>query len=143
MGSVPCTPVVRERPVAFVSVTDEGVPRFGEVKVGDALSTLLPLPVEVVTPVPPFAVSKVPPKVIAPDVADAGVSPVVPPETVVTPFVLVKSVAADGMEVPFTEVVEPSADGISEAESVVPTETRPLRSVVTLVYVPAVPTETS
>ena len=41
--------------------------------------------VPVVTPVPPLATANVPPRVIAPLVADAGVNPVVPPEKVETP----------------------------------------------------------
>ena len=44
-GNVPVTPVVRGRPVAFVSVTAEGVPRFGVVSVGDVARTMPPLPV--------------------------------------------------------------------------------------------------
>jgi hypothetical protein len=52
-GSVPVTPVVRGRPVAFVSVTEVGVPSVGVTSVGLVLSTVLPEPVEVVTPVPP------------------------------------------------------------------------------------------
>jgi hypothetical protein len=34
IGSVPVTPVVRGKPVAFVSVTDVGVPRTGVTSVG-------------------------------------------------------------------------------------------------------------
>jgi hypothetical protein len=41
--------------------------------------------VAVVTPVPPLARANVPPRVIAPLVADDGVNPVVPPEKVETP----------------------------------------------------------
>ena len=54
------------------------------VKVGLAESTTLPVPVEVVTPVPPFATFKVPLKTTLPD-PEAGVKPVVPPLNVVTP----------------------------------------------------------
>ena len=39
----------------------------------------------VATPVPPFPTTKVPLKVIAPDVAVLGVNPVVPPLNVLTP----------------------------------------------------------
>jgi hypothetical protein len=53
IGSVPVTPVVKGRPVAFVNVTDVGVPKIGVTSVGLVLSTVLPEPVEVVTPVPP------------------------------------------------------------------------------------------
>jgi hypothetical protein len=43
------------------------------------LSTLLPVPVLDVTPVPPFVTAKVPASVIAPVVAVEGVKPVLPP----------------------------------------------------------------
>ena len=52
-GRVPVTPVVKGSPVAFVNTAAEGVPRAGVVKVGLALNTTLPVPVLVVTPVPP------------------------------------------------------------------------------------------
>lgn len=55
IGSVPVTPVVRGKPVAFVKVPDVGVPKIGVTSVGLMDSTTLPVPVEVVTPVPPFA----------------------------------------------------------------------------------------
>ena len=42
--------------------------------------------------VPPFAVANVPANVIAPEVPDAGVKPVVPPENVVTPVVVLNNV---------------------------------------------------
>jgi hypothetical protein len=57
---VPVTPVVKGRPVQFVSVPEVGVPRIGVTKVGEVASALAPLPVEVVTPVPPFATGRVP-----------------------------------------------------------------------------------
>jgi hypothetical protein len=57
------------------------------VKVGDALRTVLPVPVLVVTPVPPLATARVPAREIAPAVAEAGVRPVVPAEKVLTPVV--------------------------------------------------------
>jgi hypothetical protein len=59
-GRLPVTPVARFRPVAFVRVTDEGVPSAGEMSVGELFRTTLPLPVEVVVPVPPFAIGNVP-----------------------------------------------------------------------------------
>jgi len=46
--------------VQFVSVPLVGVPRIGVTSVGLVLSTLLPEPVEVVTPVPPEATASVP-----------------------------------------------------------------------------------
>ena len=54
-GNVPVTPVVNGNPVAFVSVKADGVPRFGVVSVGEVERTTLPVPVLVVTPVPPSA----------------------------------------------------------------------------------------
>ena len=51
--SVPVVPATMGRPVAFVSVRAEGVPRLGVTRVGESLSTFEPLPVEVATPVPP------------------------------------------------------------------------------------------
>ena len=59
-GSVPVTPVVKGKPVALVNVADVGVPRIGVTNVGLVESTLLPEPVEVVTPVPPLATGSVP-----------------------------------------------------------------------------------
>ena len=78
MGSVPVTPVVKGNPVALVSVTLVGVPNIGVTNVGEVLNTTLPVPVEVVTPVPPLATANVPAKVTAPVVAVLGVKPVVP-----------------------------------------------------------------
>ena len=77
-GKVPVTPVVKGRPVPLVSVTEVGVPRTGVTSVGLVLRTTLPVPVDVVTPVPPFATANVPATVTAPVVAVAGVRPVVP-----------------------------------------------------------------
>jgi hypothetical protein len=57
---VPVTPVVKGNPVAFVSVNALGVPKFGVVSVGDVLRTTEPLPVDVVTPVPPANTGRVP-----------------------------------------------------------------------------------
>jgi hypothetical protein len=63
------------------------------VKVGDALKTVLPVPVLDVTPVPPLATARVPARVTAPDVAEAGVRPVVPPAKEVTPEVAATAAA--------------------------------------------------
>jgi hypothetical protein len=59
-GSVPVTPVVKGKPVAFVNVADVGVPKTGVTSVGEVDNTVLPEPVEVVTPVPPLATGSVP-----------------------------------------------------------------------------------
>jgi hypothetical protein len=56
----PDTPVEIGRPVAFVKVALVGVPRIGVTRVGLVDNTLLPDPVEVVTPVPPFRTGSVP-----------------------------------------------------------------------------------
>jgi hypothetical protein len=47
-------------PVMFVPTKAEGVPNAGVTSVGELLNTTLPVPVEVVTPVPPFNTGKVP-----------------------------------------------------------------------------------
>ena len=59
-GSVPVTPDVNGKPVQLVSVPLVGVPRIGVTSVGLVLRTLLPEPVLVVTPVPPFVTPSVP-----------------------------------------------------------------------------------
>jgi len=50
----PLTPVEIGKPVALVSVADAGVPKTGVTSVGLVDNTLLPEPVLVPTPVPPF-----------------------------------------------------------------------------------------
>ena len=60
IGSVPVTPVVKGKPVAFVSVAEVGVPKTGVTNVGLVDKTTLPEPVLLVTPVPPDATGKVP-----------------------------------------------------------------------------------
>ena len=62
-GSVPVTPVVSGSPVQLVSVPEVGVPKTGVTKVGEVDKTLLPDPVEVVTPVPPEATGRAAPSV--------------------------------------------------------------------------------
>ena len=52
-------------PVMFVPTRVDGVPRFGVTSVGLSDSTLLPVPVEVVTPVPPLVTGSAVPKVRA------------------------------------------------------------------------------
>ena len=56
------------------------------VSVGDADRTTLPVPVLVVTPVPPLATARIPPKTMPPSVGELGVKPVVPPLKVDTLF---------------------------------------------------------
>lgn len=74
----PDTPVEIGRPVQFDNVPEVGVPNNGVVKLGDVDNTTLPVPVLVVTPVPPYNTSSFPPKVTAPVVEVLGVSPVDP-----------------------------------------------------------------
>ena len=62
-----------------------GVPSNGVTKVGLVLNTTLPVPVLVVTPVPPLATFNVPASIMAPVLAVLGVNPVVPALNVVTP----------------------------------------------------------
>ncbi len=62
-GSVPVTPVVSGSPVALVNTAADGVPRAGVTSVGELDSTLLPEPVEVVTPVPPEVTGRADPSV--------------------------------------------------------------------------------
>ena len=79
-GNVPVTPVVRGRPVALVRIAADGVPRFGVTRTGDVDKTTEPVPVDVVTPVPPRATDSVP----------------VVPATMGSPVALVR-VAAEGV----------------------------------------------
>lgn len=48
------------KPVALVSTAEDGVPRAGVTNTGLVDNTTLPVPVEVVTPVPPRATERVP-----------------------------------------------------------------------------------
>ena len=59
-GSVPVTPVVKGKPVALVNTRAVGVPKAGVTNVGLVDNTTDPVPVLVVTPVPPDATGKVP-----------------------------------------------------------------------------------
>ena len=56
----PETPVDIGKPVQFVRVPEVGEPKIGVVRDGEVDNALAPLPVEVVTPVPPFATGSVP-----------------------------------------------------------------------------------
>jgi hypothetical protein len=56
----PLTPVEIGNPVAFVKVPDAGVPNAGVTNVGLFDRTTEPVPVELVTPVPPLATARVP-----------------------------------------------------------------------------------
>ena len=79
----PVMPVDTGSPVALVRVADDGVPRAGVTSVGLFDRTTEPVPVDVVTPVPPLATASVPARVSVPEVVTGPpekVRPVVPPE---------------------------------------------------------------
>jgi hypothetical protein len=61
VGRVPETPVARGRAVPFDRFTADGVPRSGVTKAGLLDRTTDPVPVDVVTPVPPYATAIVEP----------------------------------------------------------------------------------
>lgn len=71
--------------VPELKLPEAGVPSAGVTSVGEFDNTTLPVPVDVVTPVPPLATAKVPATVTAPEVAVAGVKPVEPKLIVDTP----------------------------------------------------------
>ena len=56
----PETPVEIGKPVRLVATPEAGVPKAGVTSVGEFDNTTLPVPVDEVTPVPPFATAKVP-----------------------------------------------------------------------------------
>jgi hypothetical protein len=56
----PLTPVDIGRPVKLVATPEAGVPNAGVTSVGEFDNTTLPVPVEVVTPVPPLVTPRVP-----------------------------------------------------------------------------------
>jgi len=79
IGRVPVTPVVKGRPVTLVITPDAGVPRAGVTRVGDVLRTTEPEPVEVVAPVPPLPIGRVP---VTPVVSETFVIVLLEPEMV-------------------------------------------------------------
>ena len=66
IGKVPVTPVESGKPVAFVKVTDVGVPRIGVTNVGLVANTFAPVPVSSVSKAARFALVGVPRNVKAP-----------------------------------------------------------------------------
>jgi len=66
-GKVPVTPVVKGKPVKFVATPEVGVPRTGVTSVGEVDKTTPPVPVEVVTPVPPLITATTPVIALAAD----------------------------------------------------------------------------
>lgn len=86
LAFVVTVPAVRPAavPVMLVPTRAEGVPRAGVTRVGEVDNTVFPVPVLVVTPVPPLATASVPARVMVPAAVMGPpdvVSPVVPPET--------------------------------------------------------------
>jgi hypothetical protein len=79
IGRVPVTPVVKGKPVALVSVPDEGVPRAGVTSVGLVANTRAPVPVSSVTAAAKFALDGV-----AKNVATPVPRPVIEPTAGVT-----------------------------------------------------------
>jgi len=59
-GKVPVVPPSIGRPTVFAKLPDDGVPKAGVTNVGLLERTALPVPVDVVTPVPPRATESVP-----------------------------------------------------------------------------------
>jgi hypothetical protein len=59
-GKTPVTPVVNGKPVKLVATPEVGVPKIGVTSVGLVDKTVAPVPVDVVTPVPPLATGNVP-----------------------------------------------------------------------------------
>jgi hypothetical protein len=95
------TYVVEAAAAVLVLITDTVLRTTGVMIVGFVLNTTLVVPVEVVTPVPPFATAKVPANVIVPDDVIGPpdvVSPVVPPETATDVTVPVPGDAGDAHE---------------------------------------------
>jgi hypothetical protein len=60
MGRAPVTPEVNGNPVRLVATPEAGVPRAGVTNVGELDRTVFPVPVLLVTPVPPLATGRVP-----------------------------------------------------------------------------------
>jgi len=103
-GRVPVTPVVTGKPVQFVSTPADGVPMFGVVSAGLVERTLLPEPVELVTPVPPLATANVP---VTPVVIGNPVQLVKTPADGVPMFGVVNTGLVDNtmLPVPVTELL--------------------------------------
>src|ERR1700677_4122908 len=83
-GIVPVLRLLAFKAVKAVPTPEAIVPSAGVTRAGEFDNTVLPVPVDDVTPVPPLATASVPASVIAPLVADEGVRPVVPALKVVT-----------------------------------------------------------
>ena len=79
-------------PVIFVPTNVDGVPKLGVTNIGDVDNTTLPVPVDEVTPVPPFATATVPEILLAFTVdATVGIFKVVP-DNVAAPVPVVVNV---------------------------------------------------
>ena len=77
-------------PVIFVPTKAEGVPKAGVTSVGEVDKTTSPVPVEVVTPVPPLRTGKVPVTLVVRSIAPASISLVTLPVPIaVTPALVI------------------------------------------------------
>jgi hypothetical protein len=101
-GSVPVTPVVKGSPVQEVNVPDVGVPKTGVPSVGEVDNTTLPVPVDVVTPVPPLSTGSVP---VTPVVSGRPVQEVNVPEVGVPRTGVVKVGDVDNTTLPLPVLV--------------------------------------
>jgi hypothetical protein len=82
------TPEVSGRPVALANPTKDGMPRLGVTRVGLILNTLLPVPEEVVVPVPPCAIDRAadnPDKEVMSEFAPEAAAPIVAGVKTTTP----------------------------------------------------------
>jgi len=118
---VPVIPVVSGRPVQLVRVPELGVPRagvtsVGEDSVGELDNTTLPVPVEVVTPVPPLATGSVPvtPVVIGRPVQFVSVPEAGVPSTGVTSVGLVANTRAPEPVSSVTAALRLALEGVAK-----------------------------
>ena len=65
-------------PVIFVPIKKVGVSKAGVIRIGEVDKTTLPVPVEFVTPVPPFATATTPVNTFAVDEPIGPVNPIRP-----------------------------------------------------------------
>ena len=144
---LPVTPVDSGNPVALVSVTLVGVPKTGVTSVGLVDRTTLPVPVLVVTPVPPLVTASVPARVIVPELVIGPplvVRPVVPPATLIEVTVPALAAGVAHVPSPLQKVVDdalvPEFRLVTGKLPVIPVESgRPVALVnVTLAGVPSV-----
>jgi hypothetical protein len=128
-GRLPVTPVDKGSPVAFVSVAEAGVPKVGVTNVGLVDNTLLPEPVEVVTPVPPLATGSVPvtPVLRGKPVAFVSVAEAGVPNAGVTSVGLVANTKAPEPVSPVTAAAKLADEGVPKnVATPAPKDVRPV-----------------